>query len=152
MPIVVGISIKAANVWNGGASIEGARGKWNEKASGRVENVYPEFDLLTIGRGLLNLASHAVANAAMSGVKYLGLSSTGRTVATNLTEQLAMKEAMSNPTAGKVIMKGLKDARWSGWSKMQYVHTELNGGKTVIHYVGKFENGVLKYVDDFKFK
>jgi len=82
----------------------------------------------------------------------LGLGSTGRTAATNLNEQLAMREAMSNPAAGRVIMEGLKDARWSGWSKMQYIHTGLDGVKTNIHYVGKFENGILKYVDDFKFK
>jgi RHS repeat-associated protein len=61
MPTVVGVSIKATNAWDGGASITGARGKWYERASGRVENVYPEFDLLTIGRGLLNLASKTVA-------------------------------------------------------------------------------------------
>jgi hypothetical protein len=82
-------------------------------------------------------------------LKPLGLGSTGRTVAKNLTEQLAMEEAMSNPTAGKVI---IQDKRWSGWSKMQYIHTGLDGSKTVIHYAGKFENGVLTYVDDFKFK
>lgn len=60
MPIVIGISIKAANVWNGGASIEGARGKWNEKASGRVENVYPEFALFAFARGLLNLLPNSI--------------------------------------------------------------------------------------------
>lgn len=41
----VGFSIKALNVWDGGASIEGPRGKWSRKASGAVKNVYPEFDL-----------------------------------------------------------------------------------------------------------
>ncbi len=85
-------------------------------------------------------------------LKPLGLGSTGRTVANNLTEQLAMKEIMSNPTAGKVIMEGLKDSRWTGWSKMQYIHKGLNGSKTTIHYVGKWEKGILKAVDDFKFK
>lgn len=85
-------------------------------------------------------------------LKPLGLGSTGRTAAVNLAEQLAMKEALSNPAAGKVILQGLKDSRWAGWSKMQYTHTGLDGSKIVIHYVGKFENGVLKYVDDFKFK
>ncbi|WP_181042814.1 hypothetical protein [Apibacter adventoris] len=38
-------------------------------------------------------------------LKPLGLGSTGRKVAKDLNEQLAMKEAMSNPSAGKVIMK-----------------------------------------------
>jgi hypothetical protein len=86
------------------------------------------------------------------GLKPLGLGSTGRTVATNLTEQLAMKEIMSNPTLGRTVMIGMKDSRWLDWNKMQYTHTALDGTKTTIHYVGKFENGVLKYVDDFKFK
>jgi hypothetical protein len=76
----------------------------------------------------------------------LGLGSTGRTAAANLTEQLAMKEIMSNPAMGRVIKTGLKDARWSSWSKMAW-----NNAGVEIHYVGKFENGVLKAVDDFKF-
>jgi len=81
----------------------------------------------------------------------LGRGSTGRVVANNLTEKLAMKEIMSNPTLGKTVITGLKDSRWLGWNKMQYIHTAMNGTKTTIHYVGKFEKGVLKYVDDFKF-
>lgn len=92
--------------------------------------------------------------AAKGVLKPLGLGSTGRTTAANLTEQLAMKEIMSNPSAGQVIpkMKPLTDPRWSGWNKMQYIHTGLDGSKTVIHYNGKWVNGVLKAVDDFKFK
>jgi hypothetical protein len=117
------------------------------------------FDLIFLGKGLFSTFSKAatevvIGNAAKEGTSLIpmGLGSTGRTVAANLTEQLAMEEAMSNPAAGKIIMQGLKDARWLGWSKMQYTHTGLDGSKTVIHYVGKFKNGVLKYVDDFKFK
>jgi hypothetical protein len=75
-----------------------------------------------------------------------GLGSTGRTVAGNLTEQLAMKEIVSNPAMGRVIKIGLKDARWSGWSKMAW-----NNAGVEIHYVGQWQNGVLKAVDDFKF-
>jgi RHS repeat-associated protein len=84
----------------------------------------------------------------------LAIGSTGRTAAANLTEQLAMKEAMSNPAAGQIIqrMKPLSDPRWSGWRKMQYEHIGLDGSKTVIHYNGNWVNGVLKAVDDFKFK
>ena len=85
-------------------------------------------------------------------LKPLGLGSTGRTAAANLTEQLAMKEIMSNPTLGKTVMTGMKDSRWLGWNKMQYTHTALDGTKTTLHYVGKMENGILKAVDDFKFK
>ena len=101
---------------------------------------------------LPGLASEFLVARGGSWLVPLGRGTTGRTAAANITEQLAMKEAMSNPSAGKVIMEGLKDSRWAGWSKMQYVHTSLNGKKTVIHYVAKFERGVIKYVDDFKFK
>ncbi|MHA7130448.1 hypothetical protein [Algoriphagus namhaensis] len=83
----------------------------------------------------------------------LGKGSTGRFVANNLTEKLAMKEIMANPAIGKVIpnMPPLTDSRWMNWSKMQYIHNGLNGQQTVIHYVAQFENGIMKYVDNFKF-
>ena len=113
-------------------------GKYKRILDGRIENPIPRIE--------------PVATKGGNVLKVLGRGSTGRTTAANLTEQLAMKEILSNPRAGKVIMTGLKDARWSGWNKMQYIHRGFNGNKTVIHYVGKFENGVLKYVDDFKFK
>lgn len=63
-----------------------------------------------------------------------------------------MENIKANPNLGKVVMEGMKDSRWLGWSKMQYTVTSQNGVKAVVHYVGKFENGVLKAVDDFKFK
>jgi hypothetical protein len=93
-------------------------------------------------------------SAADEGVNLvsMGLGSTGRSTATNLAEELTMKEITSNPTLGKVVMTGMRDSRWLGWDKMQYTHVALDGSKTTIHYVGKFENGVLKAVDDFKFK
>lgn len=83
------------------------------------------------------------------GLKPLGLGSTGRTVATNLTEQLAMKEIMSNPTAGKTIINTMKDAsgRWNGWSKM----SNRTAHGVEIHYNALWENGVIKSIDDFKF-
>jgi Pretoxin HINT domain len=83
----------------------------------------------------------------------LGLGSTGRTVANNLNEQLAMKAIKADPTLGSVVMLGdMTDPRWTGWSKMQYVHRSPDGTNITIHFVGKIENGVLKSVDDFKFK
>lgn len=63
-----------------------------------------------------------------------------------------MKEIVANPTLGKTVMTGMKDSRWLGWNKMQYTHTALDGTKTTIHYVGQFKSGVLKAIDDFKFK
>lgn len=85
-------------------------------------------------------------NLKTNKLKPLGLGSTGGTIATNLTEELVMNEIMSNPLLGRIIKTGLKDPRWSGWSKMSW-----NNAGIEIHYVGKFENGVLKAVDDFKF-
>jgi hypothetical protein len=35
---------------------------------------------------------------------------------------------------------------------MQYIHYGQDGTKINVHYVGKWVNGVLKAVDDFKFK
>ena len=65
---------------------------------------------------------------------------------------MAMKDAMANPHLGTRLMEGMKDARWSGWTKMEYKVKTEKGVNAIIHYVGKWENGVLKAVDDFKFK
>lgn len=73
-------------------------------------------------------------------------------VPNNLSEQLAMQEIQSNPHLGTIIMRNMKDARWIGRDKMQYTHTLKNGKQIVIHYVGKFKNGKLVGIDDFKFK
>ncbi|SUJ25591.1 Uncharacterised protein [Sphingobacterium spiritivorum] len=102
------------------------------KVIGRVGSLYNAF-----GKGIL---------------KPLGLGSTGRTTAANLMEQMVMKDAMANPQLGTPIIEGLKDSRWLGWTKMQYSVTSQNGQKAVVHYVAKWENGVIKAVDDFKFK
>ncbi|MBL0320040.1 MAG: hemagglutinin repeat-containing protein, partial [Alphaproteobacteria bacterium] len=54
--------------------------------------------------------------------KPLGLGSTGRTQPANLAEELAMKEAISNPAAGEVLPLKMNDPRWKanqGWVKMQ---------------------------------
>lgn len=59
---------------------------------------------------------------------------------------MVMKEIVMNPTAGRIIKTGLSDPRWPGWSKMAW-----NNAGVEIHYVAKWENGVLKAVDDFKF-
>ena len=82
----------------------------------------------------------------------LGLGTTGRSSAKNIVEQMAMKDVMANPQLGKRVMEGMKDSRWSGWTKMQYSVETENGVKAVVHYVAKWEDGVIKAVDDFKFK
>ena len=65
---------------------------------------------------------------------------------------LAMEEIMKNPRMGTVVMRGLSDARWQGWCKMQYVKKLGDGSQIVIHFVGQFKDGGLRIVDDFKFK
>ena len=80
----------------------------------------------------------------------LGKGSTGRVVARNIGEQLAMKAAMANPEKGFILPIIINDSRWLGWTKMQFKLDGLDGS-IVIHYVGKWENGVLLYIDDFKF-
>jgi len=65
---------------------------------------------------------------------------------------MAMKDALSNPMLGTRIMEGLKDSRWLGWTKMEYKVKTANGINAIVHYVAKWEKGILKAVDDFKFK
>ena len=55
VPTRVGVSVKASNVWEGGASIDGGKGRWYRNASGSLNNVYPEFGILTFARGIANL-------------------------------------------------------------------------------------------------
>ncbi|PMD95694.1 hypothetical protein BWI97_13925 [Siphonobacter sp. BAB-5405] len=154
-----GLAANLANFWNAVNDSEGPStgALFNDIA--RKINPCSEF-LQGVATGAdlaLNLGGLAIARkaaniAAKSSLKPLGLGSTGRTEPVNLTEKLAMEEIMSNPKLGNKVMEGLKDERWLGWDKMQYTHTSLDGTKTTIHYVGKIENGVLKAVDDFKFK
>lgn len=85
--------------------------------------------------------------------KPLGRVSTGRTIARTISEKWAMRFAKDNPQLGEVIMENMKDKRWSGRSKMEFIHRPVDGGRTVtVHYVGKWVDGVLEAVDDFKFK
>ncbi len=77
----------------------------------------------------------------------LGRGSTGRIVANNITEQLAMKEIRNNPSSGKIIKTSLSDSRWSGWVKM----SNQTAHGVEIHFNALWENGVIKAVDDFKF-
>src|ERR1700687_1825204 len=81
-----------------------------------------------------------------SAPKPLGLGSTGRSIPGNLSEQLAMEEAMSNPAAGTPVRMPhpMRDPRWpasNGWIKM-----EQRGNQ--IHYVW---NTITGQADDFKF-
>ena len=77
----------------------------------------------------------------------LGRGSTGRVDPADLNEQLAMEEAQSNPTVGRVLTQiAMNDSRWpaaDGWLKMQQ---NING--VIIHYL---YNPEMNAVDDFKF-
>ena len=79
----------------------------------------------------------------------LGRGSTGRKIPKNLSEQLAMKEALSDPLAGAKELKSvtMTDPRWlaqDGWVKMS---KNVNGIE--IHYIQNTKTGAF---DDFKFK
>ena len=79
--------------------------------------------------------------------KPLGLGSTGRTTPANLSEKLAMEQAISNPAAGRTLTVPMTDSRWpatDGWVKSAQ---NINGIE--IHYV---RNSITGEIDDFKFK
>ena len=125
-----------------------------------IAGVVNLFDTYTTGKdsyGESESKGDATANLAMmipifrAGEVINFLGNTGRIVAKNLFEELAMKEILEDPSRGRVIIQSINDARWSGWSKMQFTNTSINGTKVVIHYVALFQNGVMVAVDDFKF-
>ena len=80
-------------------------------------------------------------------LKPLGLGSTGRNVAKNLQEQLAMEEIMSHPSSGIILIKHINDSRWNGWSKMS--NKKAHGIE--IHYTALWKNNKIVAIDDFKF-
>jgi hypothetical protein len=82
----------------------------------------------------------------------LGPSRDARTIAENLHEQLVMEEIMANPLMGNLmdLKKGMTDPRWhkvDGWVKMFWYNHGIE-----VHYVAQWVNGMMKAVDDFKFK
>ena len=78
--------------------------------------------------------------------------STAKIFPKNLTEQLAMEQVKSNPSAGTQLTRiTLNDPRWpssEGWVKMQQI-VPTSQGNINIHYV---YNQTLNIFDDFKFK
>jgi hypothetical protein len=108
--------------------------------NGIIKNTVVEKGFSNLGNGVNNL------------LKPLGLGSTGRTVSNNLVEEIAMRDAMTNPQLGIKLREGLTDKRWLGWTKMEYKVKTKEGVNAIVHYVGKWKNGILIAVDDFKFK
>ena len=81
----------------------------------------------------------------------LGRGCTGRSEPSNLHEQLAMREIMSDPSQGTKIGITMTDPRWlekDGWYKMAWYSKELDKD---IHYVVQKIDGVIVAIDDFKF-
>lgn len=87
------------------------------------------------------------AELPLLGTKPLGLGSTGRSTPTNLNEKLAMEQAISNPTAGRILPVPMTDARWPAAEGLVKSAQNINGIE--IHYVRNSNTGA---VDDFKFK
>jgi len=126
-----------------------------KKLAGEVMNASKLGIKSSSAKKVANATEGAGNGAAKGGLKPLGLGSTAkagvsRVNPVNLTEELALKEIMGNPSMGNIakLKKGMTDSRWhqnDGWQKMTW-----NNGGVEIHYVGQWQNGVLKAVDDFK--
>ncbi|WP_213804948.1 RHS repeat-associated core domain-containing protein [Granulicella sp. dw_53] len=92
----------------------------------------------------------SVGLAGLSGgLGTLGHGLTGTRLATTVAEQLALEEAASNPTTGKVLTNiVLKDPRWpatAGWVKKELT----SPGGVVVHWV---YNTITGAAADFKLK
>ena len=75
-----------------------------------------------------------------------------RTEPKNLKEKLAMEEAKTNLEKAEDITNKMNigDPKYkNGWSKMQYIHNNPDGSKTVIHY---WKNNITGTTEGFKFK
>ena len=71
----------------------------------------------------------------------------GTTRARDIREQLAIEEAMANPSAGLQLGVVMNDPRWpasAGWVKMQQ---KVGDGQTIVHYNLNTATGA---VADFK--
>ncbi|MEV7239402.1 Hint domain-containing protein, partial [Streptomyces sp. NPDC051020] len=79
----------------------------------------------------------------------LGRGSTGDVTPRSLKEQIAMKQAASDPASGFVVplKKGMTDPRWDGSDGWQKMSRNIDGIE--IHYVYNPRTG---QVDDYKFK
>jgi RHS repeat-associated protein len=96
-----------------------------------------------LGKGLLGRGGSLIGREAAGALA----GSTGRAEAANLTEQLAMQAARSNPAAGRVLEVTMSDPQWpasAGWVKMAQ---NINGVE--VHYVYNVRTGLAA---DFKFK
>lgn len=115
--------------------------------SGTAETIDAVISVLgTVGAGA------AIQSATK--LEVLGLGSTanlaqGTTLPRNIREQLAVQEAISNPSAGIPLPFKMTDSRWAaseGWVKMQQIIKP--GGEPInVHYLRNTISGMM---DDFK--
>jgi hypothetical protein len=96
-------------------------------------------------------AIHAVPNRPLGRGITANLKK-GTTLPRNLREQLAIEEAMANPTAGKTLGNlKLSDPRWpseEGWVKMEKkIESKGGEGNIIVNYVYNILTGAI---DDFK--
>ncbi|EIJ42387.1 RHS repeat-associated core domain protein [Beggiatoa alba B18LD] len=89
-----------------------ANGEWGDAAIDSVAMLIPGIPagITKVGKAIPELPK-ALPSPTNLG---RGHSKGARTEANNLYEQLAMKEIMSNPSAGKVIPVPMTDIRWPG--------------------------------------
>lgn len=91
------------------------------------------------------LAKQAAKQTAKQAVK-----STGRTIAKNLTEQLAMEQVKSSPTKGRILKSVIINDAKNGWyAKDGWVKMAQNVNGVEIHYLW---NTITQIAVDFKFK
>ena len=116
VPTSVGVSVKASNVWEGGASIDGGRGRWYKKASGRMKNIYPEFELFAFARGLLNLTVKGASEAGAqigSKLEYIFGKATGKAHnierSKSMLKQLQSIGIFDTPTGRAYLNRYLQD-------------------------------------------
>lgn len=117
----------------------------------RVATALDSLMIFPFGGGLRAVSGADDAARALK-LLPLGKGSTGRTLAANAIERQALDSIMANPSKGfRLNTVLMTDPRWpssAGWIKM----TNKTEFGVEIHYVGRWVEGKLVAVDDFKFK
>ena len=113
-----------------------------------------ELILIGIGKGLSSLGKGLIKKCltrqTLKTTRQQIAKSTGRTVAKNLTEQLAMEQVKSAPEAGTILKTVVMNDAKNGWfAKDGWVKMAQNVNGVEIHYVF---NTITKEFTDFKFK
>lgn len=107
------------------------------------------YDATVIAASMYAPFARAPGNTSQTG--YVSRGSSAIKQPSNLTEQLALEQVISNPQGTKLPIT-MNDPRWpasEGWVKMQQIVNTNAVGKVCVHYV---YNEVLGLFDDFKIK